>query len=145
MNLQIVAKVILIASCLALVECKPSNGLLLANFIGCNSFGCRIQALESDVAQLKQQVARLDPSGMNNMRPNGMMNQLPYNPNNMNQGMQGNMQNNQQQQQQPGNQPQQQGGNRVSYALDYPVSQGGLQRASSNYPNSLNNQQFFRA
>lgn len=146
------AKLIIVASCLAaLIPQKPSDALLLGNFISCNSFGCRLSALESDVAQLKVQIARLtDPQGMqgmNNYRPNGM---LPYNQNGMNnqQGQNQLLPNNQQQgtnQQQGGNQQQgtnQQGdgGNtRVNYAPDYPVMNSQNLRRTSGYQNTMTN------
>lgn len=99
-----ISRVILVACCLALID-KRSNALFLGNFIGCNSFGCRIAALEQDVGQLKQQVVRL--SGGNPMN----FQQQPYNQNQMQQGMNQlpNQFNQNGQQQQQGVQPQQQG------------------------------------
>lgn len=160
---QVVIKIALVACCLALVG-KRSDALLLGNLIGCNSFGCRLSALESDVSQLKQQVLRLsDPnmSHLNNfhpMYPNGQMN--PNQSSNLNQGgqlnqgqlnpnqnqlnpNQGQLNNNNLQQQQPGNQN---NANRVNYAnnLDSEYQQQQqLVRRNNQYQNGLNNQ-FYR-
>lgn len=127
-SFNLLVKIILVGGCLALVQRKPSDALLLSNLMGCNSIGCRLSALENDVAQLKQQVARLDPSGM--VRPNNMQNMnQPFNPN-MNQNMLPNQGGQGSQQQQNSNQ---QNANRVNYANpEYPTDQ--LRRVSANYP-----------
>ena len=154
LNLQ--TKLIVLASCLAVMIPPRSDALLLGNFIGCNSFGCRISALESDVAQLKQQVARMaSPLGTqgaqgmqdaNNFRPNNLQ---PFNQNNLN-PMQQNQQGQQGQQAQQGqlNQNgQQQNGQPqtkelVNFALDYPIGNSQNLRRSSGY---MNSGQFVRA
>lgn len=130
--------------------------MLLGNLIGCNSFGCRISALENDVSLLKQQVARMsgDPSGMMH---NGMSGFRPanYNQYGQNQGTYNQQQGQQgqsgQQQGQQGQQGQQQqntsgggGGNqRVNqFAPDYQAfnQQQGLRRVPGYPDNQLNGQ-----
>lgn len=150
-SIKMVSKIALILSCLALADRKSSDALLLGNLIGCNSFGCRISALESDVSILKQQVARLsgDQSisngGLNNFRPN--MNQNPYNnqmnqlnpnqlnPNQLNQNAQ--MQN----QDTFTNNNSSPRVNYANYLPDYPINQQQLRR-NNGYQNGLNNQFF---
>lgn len=148
-----------LACCLALLI-ETSEALLLGNLIGCSSFGCRLTALESDVAHLKQQVARMDPSGMiNNYRPNNMLpinrpinnqqgsqSNLPANGNLNNLPANGNLNNlpaNGNQQQLPVQQAASAdgGGGRVNYALDFPLNQ---QVFRGNYPTNQQQQQFFQ-
>lgn len=139
-------KCLLFASCLAIIMShKSSEALLLGSFIGCNSFHCRISALESDVAQLKQQVARLDPSGsLNNFqRPTNM---LPFNQNgmnNLNQQQQGNQMSNMQQQngQMPNGNQQQQGG---AAQIDPSGQNVRAVNSFSDYP-AINNQNLRRS
>lgn len=153
---QFTAKVIMVACCLALID-KQSNAFLLANFIGCNSFGCRISALEQDVGQLKQQVMRLSGGGMNGMNGYQQPNTMPYNQNQMmnqngggmnqqlqpNQFNQNGQQGTQPQQQQQQQQPQQQGNTpttRQSYMPgQYPDELRRVQGVVP-YQNSLNGQ-----
>lgn len=125
-----ISRFLFIASCVILIT-PNSKALLLGSFIGCNSFGCRISALENDVAQLKQQMARLSPNGFGNTNTNGMM--QPFgNQNGMNQ-MQG--QQNQQGATNQGGQQQHTDPARVSFAMDYPqMNQQNTLRRNSNYP-----------
>lgn len=111
---SLLARVLMLSACCVALSCKTSNGLLLSNIIGCNSFHCRLSLLESDVAQLKQQMARMsgtEYSSNNNFRPN----------NNNNMGGSGSGTNNQgdaNSNTQPNSNNNQQGNtnNRVSYA-----------------------------
>jgi hypothetical protein len=116
---------LLMAACLAVLVAS-SEALLIGNFIGCNSFGCRLSALESDVAQLKQTVSQIS-SRLN--LAGGSMNfqQLPYNQQNPSgMGGMGNQQqggqmsnfnpNNMNQQQQRPQQQQQQGGGQMNFS-----------------------------
>ena len=131
-------KLTVFACCMALTVCQPSDCLLLSSFKGCATLGCRVQALEQDVALLKSQVARMSDPNMNtnnNYRPN-QFNQQPNNQGNF--GNQGGMN---QQVNPSGNMQQngqQQGGNRVNYALDFPNQ---LQRVPG-YPTALTDQRF---
>lgn len=163
---QNVARVLLVLSFLALVD-KRSDALLLGNLIGCGSLGCRLTALESDVAQLKQQVNRLEHPHTNhgmhsNYRPvnnpYGQMNPLS---NMLNQGANGASgmngsggASNQQQGQQV--QPTQPGANTSStpprvnafsnLMPEYPLNQQQVRRNNDNsYENGLQNEYYRRA
>lgn len=155
---QLIARLILVAACFALID-RKSDALFLGNIIGCNSFGCRISALEADVGQLKQQVARLTGTtgDMQNPYRNPQnqfgtqmgMNQLGGLQTNQGQpgGQQG-QQGQQQQQQQPGTNTNgaAQGAdpsgnvNRANYGNL--VNDFQLRRVAPNYPNA---NQFFGA
>jgi len=152
---QLATSITLVIVCLALTN-NSCSALFLGNLIGCNSFGCRLAALESDVSLLKQQVARLsggssgntvNPNSINNFRPSA---QDPYNQGMMgplNQGQLGQFggSNGQLQSQLP--QPQQESQNnspRVNYANltpDYqqPQQQQQLRRVPG-FSSGLNNQ-----
>lgn len=156
-------KVWTVFTCLVLINHISANSMLLGNLIGCNSFGCRIAALENDVNLLKQQVNRLnnDPTmsqgGMTNFRPNSY-NQYGQNQQNQGtnfnqqsqQGLQGQLgqQSFQGLQDQRGQQGQQQndsqGGNRVNqFAPDYQsYNQQQALRRVPGYPNNQLNGQF---
>lgn len=147
LNTRFLAKIVLLVSCLALLD-RRSDALLLGNLIGCNSFGCRLTNLETEVAHLKQQVARMsDQSHMNNqMLPyNQHNNQLPNQSLLNQQGTHSNQLNggnnpNQQQQQNPGGST---SGPRVNYAnllQDYPANQQQMLRRVADYQNGLGNQ-----
>lgn len=153
-------QIFIVVSCLALIN-RGSNAFLLGNIIGCNSFGCRLAALETEVNQLKNQVQRLqfNKDGMNNNQ-NGMNDFNNNQGMNNNRPMNNNQQQNQNQQPNQSNGQQQQGTasmmspnelNRV-YGnlplLDY--NQQAMRRTNSNtnsndYLNRINNNQFFRA
>lgn len=153
LNSRFLAKIVLLVSCLALLD-RRSDALLLGNLIGCNSFGCRLTNLETEVAHLKQQVARMGDHGqMNNQHQNQMLpynqhqnqNQLPNQSLLNQQGTNSNQLNggntpNQQQQQNPGGSS---SGPRVNYAnllQDYPVNQQQMLRRVADYQNGLSNQ-----
>lgn len=155
-NTQKLATLVLTIVCLAFIV-RISDALFLGNIIGCNSINCRLSSLESDVNQLKQQVARISGGGVNNMntginsfRPNGMSNQGQFNQGQMgsNTGQLPNQQQGQMQNQQGSATNQQAEGtnNRVTYsnlAPDYdPANQQPLRRVP-NYQQLSN--QFFRA
>lgn len=164
----LLAKILLVCGCLASVHRKSD-----ALFFGCNSFGCRIAALEADVNQLKQQVARITgdnqyrttmvPMPMNpnqgGVSPNQQNQQgQMMNQNQQNQQNQQNLQNQQNNNQQQGQQGQNQGGAQLSpenlnnvrgsnYAnlgIDYPPNQQQQLRRVPNFQNNPNGQ-FFRA
>lgn len=140
-------KIIILVSCLVVLD-KRSDALLLGNLIGCNSFNCRLTALETEVSHLKQQVARMsDQSHMlhtnNQMQPYNNQNQLPNQGLNQLPNQQGNNNPNQQQQQQQNNQGSSTNGPRVNYAnmlQDYPANQQQLLRRVADYQNGLGNQ-----
>lgn len=157
LSFKALTRIFVVTCCLALID-RRSDALLLGNFIGCNSFGCRLTALENDVNVLKQQVARLnDPNmhTMNNFRPAGTggfnQNQGLFNQGSTNQSGQQSLQQNPQQQsgQQEnqnnnGNNNNGGGGNRVNYAniLSDFNGQQNLRRVNGyqNGPNNLFNQ-----
>lgn len=149
-NARFITRVVLLVSCLALLD-RKSDALLLGNLIGCNSFGCRLTALENEVSHLKQQVARMSDNNLHHMNnqmqpynqqqtnqlPNqGLLNQQGGNnlPNQLNGG------NNQNQQQNSGGSTT---GPRVNFAnmlQDYPANQQQLLRRVADYQNGLSNQ-----
>lgn len=149
-NTQFLTKILLLVSCLALLD-RRSDALLLGNLIGCNSFGCRLSALETEVGHLKQQVARMSDNSHNQMLlPNNQM--QPYNqahtnqnqlPNQSSLNQQGGTTPNQQQQNQQGGTTNN-GQPRVNFAnllQDYPqANQQQLLRRVADYQNNLGNQ-----
>jgi len=136
LRIQSVAKSVVLVVCLCLVA-PNSSAMLLGNLIGCNSFGCRLAALENDVAQLKQQVSRLGGSygqpgsnfGQGGMmqRPNGGQPQMGGGQN-MNPNM------NQQGQMQGGGNMLREGENKVSNAVNYQLNHQNHLMRNPSYP-----------
>lgn len=106
LSVQLVAKILLVVGCVALVN-RKSDAFLLGNIIGCNSFGCRLTNLENEVNHLKNQVNRMQMNsptqGFNNGNNNNNANpNQGYNGLNNNNQMNGSQLPQQQQQQQQG-------------------------------------------